>query len=278
MATGTVALLTDFGYEDTYVGVMKAVMLAAEPALTFIDLTHNVAPQNLVSTGYLAVTAWPWLPQGTVLLVVVDPGVGSSRRELILEEGGKMLVGPDNGLVTLLLGRFPDAQVHRVASGYLQLLHARKPRNSATFDGRDLFSPVAAELARGNRSVIGRETVDPVLLDDFAVAPLSGRRFRCPILHLDHFGNCITGISLELPGVAAALAGRAIRSVVVDDAAGRDGAELPFCKSFSGVAVGRPLAYWGSAGFLELAVRNGNYAAGTSVAAGSIVEIELRAD
>ncbi len=275
MSTAAVALLTDFGYEDAYVGVMKAVMLAVDPALTFIDLTHNVPPQNLTSAGYLAAAAWPWLPAGTVLLAVVDPGVGSARRELILEEGGKALVAPDNGLVTLLADRFPGARMHRADAAYLELLASRKPAGSTTFDGRDLFSPIAAELARGNRTVIDPEVIEPVGIEDFVVAPLSGSRLRCPVLHVDHFGNCITGISLDLPAVRDFLAGGPLRSVLINPAAGRSGDRLPFRESFSAVEVGHPLAYWGSTGFLELALRNGSYAARSSLSAGSIIEAEL---
>ncbi|WP_455383516.1 SAM hydrolase/SAM-dependent halogenase family protein [Salinispira pacifica] len=280
MATDRVAILTDFGNDDAYVGIMKAVMLAIDPELRFIDLTQQVPPQNLFSAGYLAAAAWPWLPAGTVLLAVVDPGVGSSRRELVLSQGGRTLVAPDNGLATLLLELFPDASARRATDSFLAELESRKPQLSSTFDGRDLFSPLAAEIARGNRGVVAEEEVTPIRLDSLAVTRLDEPerrkaaflRFRCPVLHVDHFGNCITGIRTGI--VDNDLPPDSIAHIVVHFPTGRS-EEVPFCSTFSEVEPGGRLAYWGSTGFLELAVRNGSYASGSLLAAGASVEVAL---
>ena len=287
MATGRVAILTDFGYEDCYVGVMKAVMLQIDPAIAFIDLTQLVPPQNLFSAAYLVAASWPWLPPGVVLLAVVDPGVGSSRRELILEQGGKTIVCPDNGLVTLVCELFSGAAAFRASAEYLDALSRGKPAYSRTFDGRDLFAPLAAEIARGNREVIDRTPVAPISLDGAAVDLLDPAargvpngaalfRARCPVFHVDHFGNCITGLRVELATPRGHDGEHGFRTAAVRSEGWKKRLELPFRDSFSAVPFGEPLAYWGSTGFLELAVRNGSFASRYPLFAGARVELELQ--
>ncbi|HUX12566.1 MAG TPA: SAM-dependent chlorinase/fluorinase, partial [Spirochaetia bacterium] len=260
------------------------VILGIEPGLTLIDLTHNVPAGNLISAGYLAATAWRWLLPRTVLLAVVDPGVGSDRGALVVEQGGKTLVCPDNGLSTLLGDLFSSCRAYRADADYLRSLLAAKPLFSHTFDGRDLFAPLAAEIARGNRSVVSREPVEPVQLADFTISLSAGAgdtespalTANCAVVHTDHFGNCITALRWEVArretGGAASFRTAAVR---------RNGESrsvpLPLRESFSNVGPGEELAYWGSGGFLELGVRAGSYADRYALSSGARVELELRA-
>jgi S-adenosylmethionine hydrolase len=136
------ALLTDFGLQDTYVGVVHAVILGICPVARVVDLTHAVPPQDVL-TGALALDdAAPYLPEGAVVVAVVDPGVGSERAALAARAGGKYWVGPDNGLLSWQLA--PDAEVVRLAEQRYRL-----PEVSSTFHGRDVFAPAAAHLLRG---------------------------------------------------------------------------------------------------------------------------------
>ncbi len=135
-----ITLLTDFGHSDPYVGVMKGVILARSPATQIVDLTHQVPPQSVLEGAFLLETAWRYFPNGTVFLVVVDPGVGSARKRLAVKAHGMTFVGPDNGLFNTAAARCRQPAWFRI--------DWRPASLTPTFHGRDLFAPVAARLAR----------------------------------------------------------------------------------------------------------------------------------
>ena len=137
-----IALLTDFGLQDSYVGVVKAVILGICPGASIVDITHAVEPQDVLGGALALEDAAPYLPEGTVVVAVVDPGVGSDRAALAARAGGRFWVGPDNGLLSWQLG--PDATVVRAENPRYRL-----PAVSSTFHGRDVFAPVGAHLLRG---------------------------------------------------------------------------------------------------------------------------------
>ncbi len=263
---GVVALLTDFGLSDSYVGVMKAVILSSCPGISFIDLTHDVPPQNIISASLLLASAWSYLPEKTVCLAVVDPGVGSERREVVIDAGNRYLVSPDNGTATLLIEEYPEARSYRIDERRYRRL-VSNPGSSTTFHGRDLFSPIAADIVRYGFDAVSAEPVDPVMIGGLTPRPAhpprestpgsskesSARWIEVPVLHVDHFGNCVTGLRrAESDGK--------ISEVRVPGGTKRAFAVEGISTYYAAVGRGAPLAYWGSAGYLELAVREGNAA------------------
>lgn len=246
MASSTIGILTDFGFDDTYVGLMKCVMADIAPESRVIDLCHEVPPQNILSGAYLAATAVPYLPDGGILTAVIDPGVGSERRSVAISVDGIYLVGPDNGLFELVLRRRePDAIVTLENEEYFL------SDVSSTFHGRDIFAPVSAHLARGVDIEELGQSVEP---EDLKGLPpcdpfIEDERIECHVIHVDRFGNLITNLSRS--DMADWLAGD---SPVIDI----QGNEVPLEETFEDSQGGQPLAYFGSTGQLELAVNNGN--------------------
>jgi hypothetical protein len=240
-----IALLTDFGLGDHYVGAMKGAILAACPEATLVDVTHEV-PAHDVAAGALALDAsYRHFPAGTVFVAVVDPGVGSERRPIAAGAGRWLFVGPDNGLLTFVLEAHPAARVHLLANPSL----FREPL-SPVFHGRDLFGPAAARLARGLAlDEVGPPVADPVRLEQ-PPKTRTDAGWDGAVLHADRFGNLTTNL---LEGDLVALAGPALEGLEV-----RFGEEvLPLVRAYSDVAGGRPCALVGSSGRLEIAVHRG---------------------
>jgi S-adenosyl-L-methionine hydrolase (adenosine-forming) len=251
-----VALLTDFGTGDPYVGAMKGAILSVCPEATLVDLLHDL-PAHDVLAGALALEATHGtFPAGTVFVAVVDPGVGSSRRGLAARAGGHLLVGPDNGLLMLVLRRHPDARVRALVNQRL----FRSPV-SPVFHGRDVFGPVAAHLARGLAlDEVGPPVADPVELLVPEAQRLADGSWEATVLVVDRFGNLTTSLASE-----------AIRGVAVRVAVG--GVLLPFVKTYADVAPGRPCALVGSSDRLEIAVREGSAAAHLGIGRGAKVRV-----
>jgi S-adenosyl-L-methionine hydrolase (adenosine-forming) len=260
-----IALLTDFGLRDHYVGAMKGAILTVCPEATLVDVTHDV-PAHDVAAGALALdAAFRHFPPGTVFAAVVDPGVGSERRPIAVGASRWLFVGPDNGLFTFVLEAHPAARVRLLANPLL-----RKEPLSPVFHGRDLFGPAAARLAGG----LPLEEVGPVVADPVRLELPPKRRtedgWEGAIFHADRFGNLTT--NLVEPDLEA-LAGRGLAGLVVTL-----GAEvLPFVRSYSEVEVGRPCALVGSSGRLEIAVRRGRADERPGMAPGARVRVHRRA-
>ncbi len=191
------ALLTDFGRGDSDVGVMKGVIARIVPDVQLLDITHDVAAQNVASAAWLLAGAYPYFPAGTVFVCVVDPGVGSSRRAIALHAGDWFFVGPDNGLFSYVLQEQP---VHGVVQLTNPLYHLAQV--SSTFHGRDIFAPAGAHLARQAELVFpdlgsALAPADLVTLPA-ATATRQGNLIEASVVHVDHFGNVITSIPLAL--------------------------------------------------------------------------------
>jgi S-adenosyl-L-methionine hydrolase (adenosine-forming) len=236
-----VTLTTDFGASDPFVGIMKGVIAGRAPAARVIDVTHGIPPQDVLAGALVLRHAVPYFPPRAVHVAVVDPGVGSERRPLCVETAHALLVGPDNGLLSLAAS---PADVRRV----IHLTEERfflSPR-SATFHGRDVFAPVAAALAAGARpGELGPEVPDLVRIDVPAVAS-EGRTIRGQVIYVDHFGNLVTNVAArDVPGrdVVVRIGDLRVRSVV---------------PSYASVSPGEPLAALNSWGLLEIAVRDGS--------------------
>ena len=238
-----VALVSDFGYEDWFAGVLKGVIKGLCHDAEIVDITHGIAPQDVTGGALVLASACNHFPDHTIFLAVVDPGVGTFREPVIIRAGRQSFVGPNNGLFGLIARRVPEA-ICRV----IEPARVSEHPPSATFHGRDVFAPVAALLARGCTwtSIAPRATaIQPLPFDEPVTDATSAVG---EIIHFDHFGNAI--VSIE-PAHAAHL--RAPYAVRV--AAGR---RLPLCTTYADMPAGQPLAYWGSAGFLEIGVNCGN--------------------
>jgi hypothetical protein len=248
-----ITLLTDFGTCDAYVGTMKGVIAGIAPGCLMVDLTHEVPRQATAVAAMLLGDALPFFPPGTIHLVVVDPGVGSARRAIAVETGAAVAVGPDNGCLTPAI----DGAIRVV-----EIRDARLFRSpvSATFQGRDLFAPVAAHIARGTPvAALGPEIADPLRAALAAPHAEEGALIG-EVAHVDRFGNLITTVRVVdlagWPGVEVEVAGVKARGLAgsYHDGAGEAGA--------SGGAAGVPRvrALIGSAGRLEIALPDGSAA------------------
>lgn len=228
---GVIALFTDFGLADPYVGQMHAVLARAAPGVPVIDLFHAVPAFNIRAGAYLLPAYARDFPPGTVFIAVVDPGVGGTRRPVMLKADGRWYVGPDNGLFELVRRRATGYECHEIRWRPSQL--------SASFHGRDLFAPVAAALARGEipQAVVAELTspADGPWPDDLA-----------EIVYIDHYGNGITGLR------AATLS--------VERSLGIGGRVLKYARVFSDVPPGAAFWYENANGLVEIAVNGGNAA------------------
>ncbi len=253
-----ITLTTDFGTEDPYVGIMKGVILGIAPEATIVDLSHGVPPQDVRRASFLISSAVPYFPPGTIHVVVVDPGVGSERRPIALQTQRASYVAPDNGVLTLVLHREPATRIVHLTNARYWL-----PMVSATFHGRDVFAPVAAHLARG---VPLDELGEPI--DEIVTLPLLQPTCQADgsivghIQHIDHFGNCITDIPAEMVASTA--------SITVEVAGHRIHGLAP---TYAAVAPGNLVALIGSAGYLEVAIREGNAARQLGIEVGERVVI-----
>lgn len=188
-----VALLTDFGLRDHYVGTMKAVMLSTEPSLTILDITHEVQPQNVRQASYLLWATYRYFPRKTLFVCVVDPGVGTSRRIIVVRTSQWTFLAPENGLLDLVLSEEEAELCLAVDLDRLKRDALISPEVSSTFHGRDIFAPLAAHIARGRKlTSLGEAIQTPKVTPAFVSEKTP--RVRPSVLHIDRFGNIITNI------------------------------------------------------------------------------------
>lgn len=264
-ASGIITLLTDFGLSDAYVAIMKGVILSIAPRATIVDITHEVPPQSILEGAYLLQTSYRFFPPGTIHVAVVDPGVGTDRRPIAIQTDRSALVGPDNGLLA------PIVDEIRADRGDVRIVELTEqkfwlPVISATFHGRDIFSPVAAHLLNGAAlAELGRPIVD--IRPSVVPAPTPGLMgaVEGQIIHVDRYGNCITNIT------RGDLDEHAFDGRLHVDIAGERLTGL--YRAYSLGPVGVPMALIGSSGHLELAVCNGNAAKSLGVTAGDRLRV-----
>src|SRR2546428_7878842 len=255
-----ITLTTDFGAADPFVGVMKAVIAGRARAARVIDLTHGIPPQDVLAGALVLRHSVPYFPRGTIHLAVVDPGVGSERRALCVEAAGALLVGPDNGLLSLATPRGDIRRITHLTEERFFLT----PR-SATFHGRDVFAPIAAALAAGTPvEKLGSEVRDmqrlqlPPVVREARALPGQG-------IYVDHFGHPTTNVSAADPAAPAVhVPSLPIRSV-------RPRGASP---SYAAVQRGEPVAVVNSWGLLEIAVREGSARDQLGAGVGTAVVIE----
>lgn len=240
-----IALLTDFGTSDHYVGVMKGVIKKIAPDAEFIDITHEIEPQNILHGAFVLSQSVKYFPDGTIFLAVADPGVGSNRRAIVAELGSYRFVAPDNGLITLAAYN-PD-KVYEISNTEIIL-----PEKSSTFHGRDVFAPAAGHLANGTAiSEFGSEIRPSEIVKlNFPEPTVTMDKIVGEVIYSDKFGNLITNIKTEIFD---------LRSENIAIRYGENFIKInKICKTFSDVEPGKIVAYVGSSGYLEIGIRNGN--------------------
>ncbi len=242
--SGMVTLLTDFGLEDPYVGMMKGVILSVNPAARIIDISHHVEAGAIPQAAHILQEAYPYFPEGTVHVTVVDPGVGTNRRAILLVTRTHLFVGPDNGIFWPIIEAGHDIKtLHLTETRYF------RPDISSTFHGRDVFAPVAGYLSKGvDPFDMGPVIHDPVRLR--LPSPFrKGGSLYGRIVRVDHFGNLITNIRRgDIEGFSGG--GRPVVRV-------GDLRIEGISKAYAETAKGEALALFGSSGYLEIAVNSG---------------------
>jgi S-adenosyl-L-methionine hydrolase (adenosine-forming) len=190
-----IAWLTDFGLSDGYIGVMKGVVLGIAPEAKLIDITHQISPQKIDEGAWILATSYHYFPAGTIFVCVVDPGVGSERQPIAVAAGSWVFVAPNNGLLSYVLTEQP---VHVAVALTNKAYHLEEI--SATFHGRDLFSPVAAHIANGvSLLALGQELSPNQLQKIDQPAPQHrNNQITGTVIYIDHFGNIITNIHARL--------------------------------------------------------------------------------
>ncbi len=195
--SGVVTITTDFGHKGPFVGVMKGVILSRHPEARIVDLTHEIVVHWPAEAGFWLLHSYSYFPPGTVHVAVVDPGVGTSREIVAVTLGGHAFLAPDNGLLAPLVARSPDACIVKVGAEQLARIGVRQV--SATFHGRDIFAPLAAEIAAGRCTPgqlgVPAERLVPAWVDEPVV---TAHTVSGVVISVDHFGNLITNIEAAL--------------------------------------------------------------------------------
>ena len=260
MSRRVVALLTDFGRRDFYVGAMKGVILGVCPEAILVDISHDVPAHDVLGGALELGAAYPYFPGGTIFLVVVDPGVGSTRRAIAATAGGYRLVGPDNGVFSVVLDEVPLEEV-------VELTNPRYRRRpvSRTFEGRDRFAPVAGWLAAGVPLADLGRPAGPIQRIDMPRVQTVGEALEGQVLWVDRFGNLITNVDRTTWDRFAA--SRALTVSV----GGRP--SVPVVSTYSDVPPGELCALFGSTDRLEVAANGSSAAVALSLSRGAAVRV-----
>jgi len=267
-AATPIAILTDFGYRDHYVGAMKGVIAAIAPGARVIDITHGVPAQSIAAGAVALAQSWRFFPPRTVFLAVVDPGVGTPRLPIAVEtRAGSRFVGPDNGVLSLAL---EEAGALRAVE--LRAPRYRLPKVSGTFHGRDIFAPAAAHLWRGVRlEALGPRVRQGLTRLELAEPREGVAELRGEVLYADGFGNLVSNIGREaLARFEARFPGMRLSVRIAG------GAPMEILGAYGDARQGVPLATFGGFDLLEIAVRDGSAARRFAAGPGAIVTVRTR--
>ena len=260
MSSRIITLTTDFGLRDPYVAEMKAAILSICPSAALVDVTHEVAPFNVRMGAYVLASAAPYFPKGTVHVAVVDPGVGTQRRALLIQTRQGFFIGPDNGLLVLAAEKQGITAIHEITNPKVML-----PKVSSTFHGRDVFAPAAAHLTNGVAPTEFGIKIQDFVKPQFTKVTKGEGVVTCEVLHVDNFGNVITNIrEQESEGFKTG----DFVNVELRDFKLR----LKLVKAYGETKPQEPLALIGSHGYLEIALNQGNAAKMLQVRLGDTVK------
>jgi len=243
-----ITLLTDFGLRDPYVAEMKAVIISICQKARIVDISHEIEKFNVRMGAFILAQAAPHFPKGTIHVAVVDPGVGTARKPIIVETERAFYVGPDNGLLMLAARNDGVKCVYEIANPKYMLRHV-----SRTFHGRDIFSPAAAHLANGvDPSEFGPIVENPIM-PSFLSPKIMGNEVVGEILHIDRFGNLITNIPESMLKALGISEGMNLQFKLGDREV-----RVKLCSSYNDVQKGSLLSIVGGTGFLEISINQGN--------------------
>jgi S-adenosylmethionine hydrolase len=248
MQSKIVTLTTDFGLKDPYAAEMKAAILSIYPNAVIVDITHEIAKFNIRMGAYILASAAPYFPKGSVHAAVVDPGVGTQRRPILIQTKQGFFVGPDNGILVLAAKKQGITRVHELANPRFML-----PKVSNTFHGRDVFAPAAAHLLKGVKPEEFGPEIREAAKPEFAKTKRKNGVLVGEVWHVDGFGNIITNISEK------EVAQSHVKGAVSVELPGCK-LKLKVCKAYGETKPREPLALIGSHGFLEIALNQGNAA------------------
>jgi len=244
-----ITLTTDFGQNDHFIGVVKGVILGIAPETQIIDISHAVQPFDILDGALTISQAYSYFPSGTVHMVIVDPGVGTARRPLLVTGDRHLFVAPDNGVLSLVFDREERLSVRHITAEHYFL----QPRSN-TFHARDVFSPVAAYLAKGiEPDRFGEEITDYVRFGAPRPKPVDERTLRGIVLKVDRFGNLITNITPQDAPQLFEAAPPAFKIAI-----GTKAQATRMCASYAEGAPGEVFGILGSMGFLEVATNRGS--------------------
>ncbi|MBL8474131.1 MAG: SAM-dependent chlorinase/fluorinase [Rhodocyclaceae bacterium] len=241
-----IVLFTDFGTDDIYVGQVKAALLKRAPQGTaVVDLLHTVPNFDARAGAHLLAALYPFFPAAAVFMAVVDPGVGSARDAVAMHADGRWFVGPDNGLLSVVAARAPQAQLWRITG--------RAEDLSVSFHGRDLFAPMVADIAGG-------QLTSGCLQELPALSVQFGPDDCAEIIYIDHYGNALTGLRAE--------------SLARDTRLGVGDVSIAYARVFAEVPAGEVFWYANSVGLVEIAVNRGNAARALGLAVGDSLTLK----
>ena len=259
MPSPILTLTTDFGLSDHYVGAMKGVSLGICPRAQIVDITHQISPYEITEGAYLIAQAWRTFPRKTVHVVVVDPGVGTARRPILMEAGGQYFIAPDNGVLSMIYLREPHKI--RLISNEKYFRHPV----STTFHGRDIFSPAAAHLAAGVSAAQFGKRIEDYLRPVFQKPQRAGKRtWVGQILKVDHFGNIVTNFhvddfpNLEAQNVVFSVGPQEVTAIA---------------HNYAEAGFGELFAIVGSSGYYEISVGQASAAKRIGCVTGGPVEL-----
>jgi len=263
MARPVIAMLTDFGMRDHYAGTMKGVALAICSDVTLVDISHDIAAHDVLGGALELAAAYRYFPAGTIFLVVVDPGVGSTRRGIAADTGDYSFVAPDNGVLTAVLDEHPAKRIVELTERKYS-----RPTVSRTFEGRDRFAPAAAWLAKGiDLTALGR-TAGAIHRLDIPRPTIENDRIDGEVLRVDRFGNLVTNIDRRTFDV---LAGGALDIRIGDHPVSR------VVSTYADASAGEVCALFGSTDHLEISANGTSAAEALDLRRGAPVHVARRA-
>jgi S-adenosylmethionine hydrolase len=258
---GLITLTTDFGIADHFVGTMKGVIYSIAPRVRIVDISHQITPFAVAEAALMIAQSWPYFPKGSIHVAVVDPGVGSTRRPILVEAGGHYFVGPDNGLFSLIFeaAKFKAREISNPA--------LRLPEVSRTFHGRDIFAPAAAHLAnKVPPARFGKPVTDPLHAPGFQPTRLRDSIWRGVVLRTDRFGNMVTNFHIhQFPDIKTEPMELRIGEARIHRLA----------LNYSDVEAGQVFAIVGSSGFIEISANQASAAEKLRCGAGAPVELQI---
>jgi S-adenosylmethionine hydrolase len=261
LANPIITLTTDFGLRDPYVAEMKAVILKIYPNTTIVDVTHEIEKFNVKMGAYILASASQYFPEGTIHVAVIDPGVGTKRKPILIQTKRNYFIGPDNGVLALAARNQGIAHIYKITNPKFML-----SKISDTFHGRDVFAPASAYLAKGTLPFEFGPEIRKIVTPKFAKISKRKNLLVGEVIHVDGFGNIITNFREEELKLAN------IRGIINVEFQGVK-LRLKLCKAYAEVKAQEPLAIIGSHNFLEISVNQGNAAETFKVKIGDKIKL-----